>query len=253
VPTRPCAMHGKGFKRVQDNGRDADLDRQLNTWVSSRSGAELSPEIERRVRDTLTPLLTPVKPLPCRAVLTLEFLGVFAVFAAGLIGIMDKAGIRLMTGHQMVSIAAILIVGGILLSLTLAWRMVPGSGQGFPVSLAVAVSGCGVIGGFALLFPWRASGAFVAEGWPCAATEIIIAVPAVIIVGLFARRGALFMDTALGAIMSGLAVIFALTVLQFQCMFQQAPHLLVWHGVTATALVGLGAMIGWLQRHRWIS
>lgn len=82
---------------------------------------------------------------------------------------------------------------------------------------------------------------------------MMIAVPAAIIFWLFARRGALFMDTALGAALSGLAVVFALTVLQFQCMFQQAPRLLVWQGVTATALVGLGAVIGWLQRHRWIS
>jgi hypothetical protein len=238
---------------VQDNGPNVDLDRQLDTWASSRSTAEPSPEIERRVRDMLTSSLTPVKPLPSRAILTLEFLGVFAACAAGLIGIMDQVGFHLMTGPQMVSIAAILIGGGILLSLTLAWRMVPGSGRGLPVPLAVALSGCGVIGGFALLFPWRGSSVFFAEGWPCAAMEMMIAVPGAVIFGLLARRGALFTDAALGAALSGFAVIFALTVLQFQCMFQQAPHLLVWHGLTAAALVGSGAVIGWWQRHRWIS
>jgi hypothetical protein len=110
-----------------------------------------------------------------------------------------------------------------------------------------------IIGGLALLFPWRASRAFVAEGWPCAATEVMIAMPAAVVIWLLARRGALFVDAALGAALSGLAVVFALTVLQFQCMFQQAPHLLVWHGVTAAILIGLGALIGLLQRYRWSS
>jgi hypothetical protein len=85
------------------------------------------------------------------------------------------------------------------------------------------------------------------------ARELMIAVPAAVIFGLLARRGALFVDAGLGAALSGLSVVFALAVLQFQCMFQRAPHLLVWHGVTAALLIGLGGLIGRWQRHRWIS
>ena len=95
--------------------------------------------------------------------------------------------------------AAILAGGGILFSLALAWQMVPGSRQGFPLSLVLALSGIGVIGGIALFFPWQTSHAFVSEGWPCAAMELMIAVPATVIFWLLARRGALFASAGLGA------------------------------------------------------
>jgi len=197
--------------------------------------------------------LTPVKPLPSQSRLVLAFLAVFAACAAGLIALMDKAGFHLMTGAQMGWMAGILASGGILFSLALAGRMVPGSRQGLPLSLVLALSGIGVIGGIALFFPWQASHAFVSEGWPCAAMELMIAVPATVIFWLLARRGALFASAGLGAVLTGLAAFLALTPLQFQCMFQQAPHLLVWHAGTAAVLIGLSALIGELLRHRWMS
>jgi hypothetical protein len=233
---------------MQDNPRDADLERKLETWAASQSDAELRPEIQRKVQDLLTSSLTPVKPLPSQSRLVLAFLAVFAACAAGLTAVMDKAGFHLMTGAQMSWMAAILAGGGILFSFALAWRMVPGSRQGFPLSLVLALSGIGVIGGIALLFPWRASHAFVSEGWPCAAMELMIAVPATVVFWLFARQGALFRSAGLGAALTGLAVFLALTPLQFQCMFQQAAHLLVWHVGTAVILIGFGAFIGGLRR-----
>jgi hypothetical protein len=236
---------------MQDNPRDAGLERKLEKWAASQSDAELRPEIQRKVRDLLTPSLTPVKPLPSQSRLVLSFLAVFAACAAGLIAVMDKAGLHLMTGSQMGWMGAILAGGGILFSLTLAWRMVPGSRQGLPLSLVLALSGAGVIGGIELLFPWRASHAFVAEGWPCAAMELIVVVPATVVFWLLARRGALFASAGLGAVLTGLAVFLALTPLQIQCMFQQAPHLLVWHAGTAAVLIGLGGLMGGLRG--WIA
>ncbi|HEY1758375.1 MAG TPA: NrsF family protein [Bryobacteraceae bacterium] len=235
---------------MQDNPRDADLERKLDAWAASQSDAELRPETQRKVLGLLTSSLTPVKPLPSQSGLVLAFLAVFAVCAAGLIAVMDKTGLHLMTGSQMGWMAAILAGGGILFSLALAWRMVPGTRQGFPLSLVLALSSVGVIGGITLFFPWQASHAFVSEGWPCAAMELMIAVPATAIIWLLARRGALFASAGLGAALTGLGVFLALTPLQSQCMFQQAPHLLVWHAGTALILIGLGAMIGQLRRHR---
>jgi hypothetical protein len=238
---------------MQDNPSDADLERKLETWAASQSDAELRPETQRKVLGQLTSSLTPVKPLPSQSWLVLGFLAVFTTCAAGLIAVMDKAGFHLMTGSQMGWMAAILAGGGILFSLTLAWQMVPGSSRSLPLSLVLALSGIGVIGGIALFFPWQASHAFVSEGWPCAAMELMIAVPATVIFWLLAQRGALFASAGLGAVLTGLAVFLALTPLQFQCMLQQAPHLLVWHAGTAAFLIGLGALIGELRRHRWMS
>lgn len=197
----------------------------------------------------LTSSLTPVKPLPSQGRLVSAFLAVFTVCALSLIAILDKAGFHLMTGVQMALMAAILAGGGILFSFTLAWRMVPGSRWGLPFSLVLTLSVLVPAAGIALFFPWRTSSAFVSEGWPCAALELMIAIPAAVVYGLLARRGALFASAGLGANLTSLAVFLALTPLQFQCMFQQAPHLLVWHVGTALLLIGLGALIGELTQH----
>ena len=240
---------------MHDNPRDVELERRLETWAASQSGAELHPEIERpeiqrKISGLLASSLTPVKPLPSQSRLVLAFLVVFAACAAGLIAVMDKAGFHLMTAVQMACMASILACAGILFSLAVAWRMVPGSRQSLPLPFVLALSGIGVIGGIALLFPWRTSPAFVSEGWPCAVMELMVAMPAAVVFWLLARRGALFGGAGVGAAVGGLAVVLALSVLQFRCMFQQAPHLLVWHGGTAAILIGLGALIGELRRYR---
>jgi hypothetical protein len=237
---------------MQDNPRDAYLERKLQAWAASQSNAELRPEIQRKVRGLLMSSLTPVKPLPSQSKLALAFLAVCAACAVGLIAVMDKAGFHLMTGAQMGWMAPILAGGGILFSLALARRMVPGSRQVFPLSLVLALSGIGVIGGIALFFPWQPSHAFVSEGWPCAVMELMIAVPAALVFCLLARRGALFASAGLGAVLTGLAIFLALVPLQFQCMVQQAPHLVVWHAGTAAVLIGSGALIGELLGHRWM-
>ncbi len=238
---------------MQDNPHDNSLERRLEKWASAPPDTQLSPEIRRKVQAMLTSSLTPVKPIPSQSRLVLTFLAVFTVCAVALMATLNKAGFHLMTGVQMAWMAAILASGGILFSLALAWRMVPGSRWGLPFSLVLTLSGLVPIAGITLLFPWRTSGAFASEGWPCAALELTIAIPSAAVYWLMARRGALFASPGLGATLTGLAVFLALIPVQFQCMFQQAPHLLVWHGGSAVLLIGLGALIGELRRHRWTS
>ena len=232
-----------------DSPRDAALERQLESWAAARPDAGLSLEIQRKIQAMLKPSLIPVKPLPSQGRLVLSFLLVFFAFAGGLIAIMDSGAFHQMAGLQTISMAAILAGGGILFSLTVAWRMVPGTRPAFSLPFALVLSGFGTIGGIALLFPWRTSHPFISEGWPCAVMELVVAVPAALAFWLLARRGALFGGAGVGAALGGLAAALALTVLQFQCMFQQAPHLLVWHAGTAAILTGLGALIGEVQRH----
>jgi hypothetical protein len=210
---------------------------------------ELSPETRRKVQAMLALSLTPVKPIPSQRRLVFTFLAVFTVCAVGLIAILNKAGFHLMTGVQMGLIAAILVGGGILFSFTLAWRMVPGSRWRLPFSVVLTVSGLVPIAGIASLFSWHTTHAFVSEGWPCAALELTIAIPSTALYWLIARRGALFASSGLGASLTALAVFLALMPVQFQCMFQQAPHLLIWHGGTALLLIGLGTLTGELARH----
>jgi hypothetical protein len=131
--------------------------------------------------------------------------------------------------------------------------MIPGSGPGIPLWGLLTLGGVAVFGGLAMLFPWQTSGSFVSEGLLCAVMELTIAVPTTAVFWLVARRGALFASAGLGATLTGLAAFLVLIPLQFQCMFQQAPHLLVWHGGTALLMIGLGALVGNLRRGRWSS
>jgi hypothetical protein len=244
------------------NPSEVGFEHALDAWAEAQSGVRLSAEIsagisagisldkQRRIRAALAPSLMPVKPLPSQGRLVLRFLAVFAACSGGLIAAMGRAGFHRMTGVQMASMAAILTGAGMLFSLTVAWRMAPGSRQKFALSTVLALLGGGAIGGIAWLFPWHASNRFVSEGWPCAVMELAIAVPGAVVFWLLARRGALFGGAGLGAALSGLAVVLALLVLQFQCMFQQAPHLLAWHGGTAAILIGLGALAGARRSHR---
>ncbi|HEY7336547.1 MAG TPA: NrsF family protein [Bryobacteraceae bacterium] len=229
---------------MPDNSRD-DLERLLETWAA-KPETQLRPDMERKLESGLGAQLLPVRPLPSQGGLALIFLAIFAACAAGLIAVLDKAGFHLMSGAQIAWMTAILTGGGILFSLALARRMAPGSRPLFPGWLIL--SSFGAAAGFALLFPWRASHDFISEGWPCAAMELAIAVPAIAVFWLVARRGALFASAGLGAVLTGLAAFLALAPLQFQCMFQQAPHLLVWHAGTAAVLIGLGAIAGGLRR-----
>lgn len=237
---------------MPDNSRDDDLERRVESWAAPQGSAEFSPQIQQKISSMLAPSLIPVKPLPSQLTLVLQFLAMFATCTVGLTLILDKAGFHLMTGVQMTLVTAILFGGGILFSIALAIGMVPGARQRLP-SVVLALAGLGVITAMGLLFPWRTPGPFVSEGWPCAFMEVLIAVPVAGTFSLLARRGALFASPRLGAVLTGLAVFLALIPLQFQCMFQQAPHLLVWHGGTALLLIALSALIGQVLRHRWIS
>jgi len=238
---------------MRDKPSDPDIERQLERWAASQPDEGLSEELHRKVRDVVTQSLTPVKPIPGLSVLVLRFLGVFAVCAAGLIAIVGKTGLHLMTWAQIGWMGLILAVGAILFALALAWQMVPGRRRGLSLPWVLALSGLGLIAGIALNFRWQIPGAFAAEGWPCGLMELTMGLPAIGLFWLVARRGALFGSAALGAALAGLAAFLALTPLQVQCMFPQAPHLLVWHGGTVTLLIGVGALIGYTRRHRPVS
>ena len=129
---------------MQDNSRGEDLERRLETWAASHPGGELSPDAKKSVQDMLAASLNPVSPLPSQGRLALMFLAVFAVFSLALMAMMDKAGFHLMTGIQMASMAVILICGGVLFSLALAQRMIPGSRPRLSISLLLALAGFGV-------------------------------------------------------------------------------------------------------------
>lgn len=238
---------------MQDDIGDSRMQAQLEAWAADHARAPISGGLARRVLDALKPSLIPVKPVPSPRRLFLAFLVVFVAGSAGLIVLTSRAGLRLMTPVQLGATLAILLTGGILFSRKLAAQMIPGSRSGVPLWGLLTLGGIGVLGGLAVLFPWQSSGNFVSDGWPCAAMELVFVIPTIAVFWLLARRGALFASAALGVTLTALAVFLALAPLQSQCMFQQAPHLLVWHGGTALLSVGFGSLAGSLRRIRSFS
>jgi hypothetical protein len=238
---------------MQDDARDVDVERQLEAWAAAHSGADISPEFAAKVRQNLRPSLTPVKPVPSRRTLFLLLLAIFVAVSAALVAVMNKTGLYMMTPLQLGVISAILWGGGILFAMNLSGQMVPGSRSVIPLWALMSLGGVAVFGGITALFPWQTAGSFVSEGWPCAAMELAFLVPTAAIFWLFARRGVLFATAGLGATLTGVAAFLVLIPLQAQCMFPQAPHLLVWHGGTALLMIGLGALAGNSLRGRWFS
>ncbi|HEY4360014.1 MAG TPA: hypothetical protein VGN17_03555 [Bryobacteraceae bacterium] len=235
---------------MQFDPNDSELGRRLDQLAGQASSASVSPELQKKLQDALGPSLVPVNPIPSRTNLSLLFLVVFVIGAGGLAALMKRTGLHLMSRVQIGAMASILAACGTVLAAELAGEMIPGGRRMAPLWAKWAV--CGISGflGLAVLFPWQSSGNFVAEGWPCALMEVTFALPAAGFFWLLARQGALLMSPAVGATLAGVAVVLALIPLQSQCMFQQAPHLLVWHGTAALLLIGLGAAAGNLRRVR---
>jgi len=229
---------------MQNDPGDFDLERKLEDWAAAESSIRVSSELTRSIQATLNRSLTAVKPVPSQGTLWLVFMTLFMGCAGLLIMLTSRVGIHLMTPVQLGGISVVLIAIGILFVAKLVEQMIPGSQSRVSQSTVLTFGGIGLFGGLAILFPWQSSPHFVSEGWPCAVLELAAGVPVTGIFWLLARRGTLFASAGLGATLTGIAALVVLIPLQFQCMFQQAPHLLVWHGGAALLLIGLGAILG---------
>lgn len=225
---------------------DAKIDEKIDRLLELAPSSELSPDLHRKISGALTASLQPVKPMPAARVLTGQFASIFLVFAAALIAMMGVTGFRTLHAWQALGIVAILAVGVSLFSLTLAWQIRPGSLQKIPAKLSWAYFGVGFLTGAALLFPWRGAEAFVSRGWPCLLTGSAVAIPGGVLFWLLTRRGVPLSAGAFGGTLGAIAGLLGLTVLQFHCLYQNAAHLLVWHGgilvlsITTGLLVALG-------------
>lgn len=203
--------------------------------------ADLSAAIGRSLGESLRP----VKPLPGRRIATLQLMALFAFFALALISNMGTAGVEHMNPFQLLAICVLLATGVWLFSASLVSQIRPGSYQRVPGRLLVAGFGAALLAGMALLFPWRGVQAFVAMGWPCLLGGLGIAVPAALLLWVIVRRGAPLSVGTLGATIGATAGLLGVTVLQFKCPLQEAPHLVVWHG----GVLVVATVAGWAVAH----
>ena len=222
---------------------DAKIDEKIDRLLELAPAPELSPELHRKISEALTASLQPVKPMPSAGVLAAQFASIFLVFAAALIAMMGVTGFRTLQAWQALGIVAILAVGVSLFSLALAWQIRPGSRQKIPSRLSWAYFGVGFLTGAALLFPWRGAEAFVSRGWPCLLAGSAVAIPGGVLFWLLTRRGVPLSAGAFGGTLGAIAGLLGLTVLQFRCIYQDAAHLLVWHGGVLILSITAGVLV----------
>jgi hypothetical protein len=228
---------------------DAKIDKKIDRLLELAPAPELSPELHRQISGALAASLQPVKPIPATSVLAGQFASIFLVFAAALIALMGVTGFRTLDAGQAVGIVVILAVGVSLFSLLLAWQIRPGSLQEIPAKLAWACFGVGFLTGAALLFPWRGAEAFVSRGWPCLVAGSAVAIPGGVLFWVLTRRGVPLSAGAFGGTLGGLAGLLGMTVLQFRCLYQNATHLLVWHGGVLVLSITTGVLIALAIEH----
>ena len=222
---------------------DVKMDEKIDRLLELAPAPELSPDLHRRISGALATSLQPVKPLPAARVLAWQFAATFLLFAAALIATMGVTGFRTLEAWQALGILTILAVGVAFLPLVLAWQIVPGSQQRIPARLVWACFGVGFLTGAALLFPWRGAEAFVSRGWPCLLAGSAVAIPGGILFWLLSRRGVPLSAGTFGGTLGAIAGLLGLTVLQFRCIYQNAAHLLVWHGGVLVLSITAGVLV----------
>ena len=215
---------------------------EMYRWLME-APPELPAELHQRILGTLKEPLEPVSPLPSIRVSVLQFVLLFIALALALAALMGAAGLRSMSPAQILGMAAVVGAGVALISVSLAWQMIPGSRQRFSaLGLIAAVAGA-FLAGLMLLFPWLEPQAFAREGWPCSAAGLAGAVFGAIVFWLVARRGEFLSSGTAGTTLGAMAGLLGVTVLQLHCTHQEALHYVVWHGAILLVSLGLGALV----------
>lgn len=198
--------------------------------------------VQARLKQTLKPVTPQASP----RVLAAQFLLVFLLFSAPMIGMMGTGGLHEMNLTQLIGIVIVLICGAALLSFSLAWQMSPGSLHRVPPRIAMIALAGGFLAATAVLFPWEEQEAFLESGWSCLKAGLLMAAPSSLMFWLLVRRGHTMASGILGASLGAMAGLLGTSVLQFTCNRQDAIHLLVWHGGVVIAAPVLGFVVVWI-------
>src|SRR5579872_1022853 len=180
--------------------------RKVNSFIEEQSSPpDCAPEIYARIQSKLLVSLKPVGARPPLWAIAGCFAAIFLLVAAFAAGAMGLAGFHKMAPLQIGFTAAVLAAGAILLSISLADLITPGSlRRVWPLS-AVAIVAAAFTAAVLALFPWPTPEAFFARGWPCLALGLGLAVPAAFLLWLVARRGACLRIGSEGAALGALA------------------------------------------------
>jgi hypothetical protein len=205
----------------------------------ARSASQL-----RRIEAMIVTNLKPVRPLAPPRILLFACSAV--LLGTVTVGAMPFAlgGWWAMTIAQRFAIFSALTASAALLSISIVGHMAPGSRHSFASARVPNAILCALLLLIAAAFRPRTDHAFLTNGITCLIIGVACAVPAALLLGLIARRGALLCPRLAGAAIGGLAGLGGLIVLELNCSNLNVFHVLTWHW--GVALIGTiaGALLG---------
>lgn len=230
--------------RAAEHLRKCERCRRLYHWLLDAAVPQAPLQaLTETVRARMKQALTPVTPQSSPRVLAAQFLLVFLLFSAPMVGMMGTAGLHEMNLPQLAGIVVVLISGAALLSFSLAWQMSPGSLHRVPPRIAVITLATGFLAATAILFPWHEPQAFLPGAGECLKAGLLMAAPSTLLFWLLVRRGHTLASGMLGASLGAIGGLLGASVLQFTCHRQDAVHLLVWHGGVVIVSLLLGVLV----------
>jgi len=227
-------------------------DDDVDTVLQKASGGtpEVEPALLKRIADSITGSLRPVRPLPPPWVLTgglALICAVVAVVAAARAGFYGAEKLGLWERAMIFSTLGILVwvVGKELVS-----QVIPGSRQNFSgVALLVTIS-VSLLGVFALVFREYHTDHFFSAGIACLRTGVLLALPAALLSWRVLRRGFAVNPAAAGLVGGTLAGLCGVTLLELHCANFQALHVFVWHVAVVPVSAAIGTFAGWAVLRR---
>jgi hypothetical protein len=211
------------------------------------------PNLWKQIQSAMARDLKPVRPLERPAVYVLTFAVIFlAVLAVALAPAGTADGWDALSAGQRAAVFTVLAVNGGLLIISLVRQMAPGSPD--PISPAVLLAGVPAVFvlAIAVVFRPRPEPGFLANGATCFRIGLSYSIPALFILWIVARRGAMLRPWLTGTVLGGLAGLTGLSILEMNCSNLNLYHILVWHGgvVVAGALGGgaLTALSAYIER-----
>lgn len=227
---------------------DSGLDRILSD--AARTAHPVSPEVRKRIVNSIGASLRPVRPLPPTWVLVtgLVLIGsLVALLGAGGSGFSGFQRLHPWTRALVFCMIGVLTWGA---ATEFVGESIPGSRRRVSArTLLVAVS-LALLAVFALSFRDYRTQHFVAAGIACLLTGLTLAIPAAIASCLLLRRGLVLNSVSAGLVGGVFAGLTGVTTLELQCTNFQALHILVWHAAVMPASGAAGALVGSLMHRR---
>ena len=227
-------------KHVLTCKRCGEFMRALNPSIMADAPA---PEILRRLEDTLTTGLRPVRPLAPARYFYAAFVVIFILIVAAGVYHLGASGISAMSPGQSIAILCALSASAWLLVYSLVHQMAPGSQHRIsPTRLPTAVIGLLALL-MAGLFQFQPERDFWGSGLACLRAGGPFALLAAVPFWLLLRRGAGLSPRVTGAAAGLLAGLVTTSAQEIYCPILDASHILTWHlGVALMgAVLGLAA------------